>query len=185
MRGAVANGKFRPFSEVLGWRQYSAINWPDNEFLWSRWDYLLTTEPKKFADFMLQVKGRVDPATWVVDQSDIVAACREALRTVPDAELSRQVDLSQVQEFLVPRAVHPCMGEVFRDLFGGESCHVMMGAKGGAETADKVCGCLKPAVARFSDAEAAELGVSFVQYQSMAELARMAGKPAPPRSPLL
>lgn len=110
---------------------------------------------------------------------------REALRTVPDAELSRQVELPQVQEFLNPRAVQPCVGEVFRDLFGGENCRVMMGARGRAETADKVCGCLKPEVARFSDAEAAELGVSFVQYQSLAERARKAGKPAPPRSPLL
>jgi hypothetical protein len=82
VRSAVAAGKFRPFSEVLGWRQYSAINWPDNEFIWSRWDYLLAREPKKFGDFMLQVKGRVDPKTWMVDQSDIVAACREALRSV-------------------------------------------------------------------------------------------------------
>lgn len=81
VRGAVTAGKFRSFSETMAWRQYSAINWPDNEFLWSRWDYLLTTQPEKFRDFMLQVKGRVDPKTWAVDQSDIVAACREALRT--------------------------------------------------------------------------------------------------------
>lgn len=82
VRSAVLAGKYKPFAEVMGWRQYSAINWPDNEFLWSRWDYLLATEPKKFADFMLQVKGRVDPKTWSVDQSDLVSACREALRTV-------------------------------------------------------------------------------------------------------
>jgi len=82
VRSAVSAGKYRPFAEMIGWRQYSAINWPDNEFLWSRWDYLLATEPKKFGDFMLQVKGRVDPRTWAVDQTDIVAACREGLRTV-------------------------------------------------------------------------------------------------------
>ncbi len=82
VRSAVLNGKYKPFSEVINWRQYSAINWPDNEFLWSRWDYLLTIAPEKFGDFMLHVKGRHDPKTWIVDQSDIVAACREGLRTV-------------------------------------------------------------------------------------------------------
>jgi hypothetical protein len=81
VRAAVTGGKFKPFSEVMSYRQYSAIEWPDNRYLWSRWDYLLTTEHKKFGDFMLAVKGRVDPKTWIVDQSDIAAACREALRT--------------------------------------------------------------------------------------------------------
>ncbi|MEZ5964326.1 MAG: hypothetical protein R3F56_10815 [Planctomycetota bacterium] len=82
VRAAVTAGKVRAFAEVMTWRQYSAINWPDNEFLWSRWDYLLATDPQKFGDFMLQVKGRVNPKDWSVDQSDIIAACREALRTV-------------------------------------------------------------------------------------------------------
>lgn len=82
IRAKVASGKFDPFSDVIGWRRYSEITFPANEFLWSRWDYLMTAHPEKFGDFMLQVKGRVDPKTWIVDQSDLTAACREGLRLV-------------------------------------------------------------------------------------------------------
>ena len=36
--------------------------------------------PEKFAEFLFQVKGRVDPTTWIVDQKDLVGATRTALR---------------------------------------------------------------------------------------------------------
>ncbi len=80
VRAAVSSGKYVPFTETLGWRQFSQIDFPANEYLWSRWDFLIANYPGKFGDFLAQVKGRVDPKTWVVDQSDLVAACREGLR---------------------------------------------------------------------------------------------------------
>jgi hypothetical protein len=79
VRRDVLAGKTKPLSELMQWRRYGEIEYDEHMMLWSRWDYLLSLGPEKFAEFMLLVKGRVDEK-WMVDQSDLVGASREALQ---------------------------------------------------------------------------------------------------------
>ena len=82
-RSLIANRKGSPFSDAFTWREYGQIKFDDHVLLWSRWDYLLREFGKeKFSQFMLRVKGRVDPNTWMSDQSDLVGAVRDALQDV-------------------------------------------------------------------------------------------------------
>lgn len=80
-RKLIAAGKGAPFSEMYTWRDYSQIKFRDHVLMWSRWDFLMSLGREKFAEFMFQVKGRIDPNTWATDQTDLVGATREALRT--------------------------------------------------------------------------------------------------------
>lgn len=79
-RKLIAGGKFSPFSEVYTWRDFGQIDFDDHVLIWSRWDFLMSMGPEKFSEFMFQVKGRVNPRTWAVDQTDLVGATRTALR---------------------------------------------------------------------------------------------------------
>jgi hypothetical protein len=79
-RQLILAGKGAPFSEMYTWRDFTQISFIDHILMWSRWDYLMTLGPEKFATFMFEVKGRVDPKTWVADEAELVAATREALR---------------------------------------------------------------------------------------------------------
>jgi hypothetical protein len=79
-RQLIATGKGTPFSDLYTWRDFSQINFQDHILIWSRWDFLMSFGKEKFAEFMFQVKGRVDPTTWLTDQDDLVGATRTALR---------------------------------------------------------------------------------------------------------
>lgn len=79
VRQLVAADKGTPLAEASTWRDYGQIGFEDHMLLWSRWDYLLSLDKARFADFMMQVKGRVDPVTWRPDPSDLIGAARDAL----------------------------------------------------------------------------------------------------------
>jgi hypothetical protein len=72
-------GKFAPFTEVVGWRDFGDITFNDHITVWSRMDWLLSQGPEKWQKFLFGVKGRVD-ANWQADQNDLVGATREALQ---------------------------------------------------------------------------------------------------------
>ena len=108
---------------------------------------------------------------------------RTALKTYPEEELSRQVTLEKMKSYL-PRLMEPCLGAMFRELFGGEQCLDMLPAHAGP-LPDGFCACMKPEIDKFTDAEAAELGVMGHQYRDALEKARQAGKPPPPQTPLM
>lgn len=78
-RGLVANHKFTPFVEAVGWRDFGNIKFDDHVAIWSRMDWLLSQGPEKWQKFLYGVKGRVD-ANWVPDSADLVGATRDALQ---------------------------------------------------------------------------------------------------------
>ncbi|MCA8941263.1 MAG: hypothetical protein KDB80_01780 [Planctomycetes bacterium] len=79
-RKIIASNKFSPFAETYTWRDYGQINFDDHVACWSRWDYLLSLGKDKFSQFMKGVKGRVDPKTYIADDSNLIEATRIALR---------------------------------------------------------------------------------------------------------
>ncbi len=78
-RQLISGDKVTPLGEVMKWRDYNEIAFNDHVLIWSRWDFLLSLGKEKFAKFMFHVKGRIDPETWMADQSDLVGATRDAL----------------------------------------------------------------------------------------------------------
>ncbi|MBL8754863.1 MAG: hypothetical protein JNK15_16275 [Planctomycetes bacterium] len=79
-RGLLANdGKFAPFHEAAGWRDFGDIKFNDHVAVWSRIDWLMSMGPEKWQKFLFAVKGRVD-AQWFPDQNDLVGAVRTALQ---------------------------------------------------------------------------------------------------------
>jgi len=79
-RKLITAHKGTPFARIMTWRDFGQIGYDDHVLIWSRWDYLMSMGKEKFAEFMFQVKGRIDPKTWIVDQSDLVGATRDGLR---------------------------------------------------------------------------------------------------------
>ena len=108
---------------------------------------------------------------------------RNALKTMPEKNLARQTSIQQMQE-LMPPLLQPCMGAMFREMFGGEQCLAMLPAQSGP-VPENFCSCMKPEIAKFSDAEAVELGASGRAYRDAVEVARNTGQPPPPRSPMM
>jgi hypothetical protein len=108
---------------------------------------------------------------------------RNALKTTQEKDLSRQVTLQQLQEFMPP-LLQPCMGAMFREMFGGEQCLAMLPAQAGP-VPENFCACMKPEIAKFSDAEAVELGASGRAYREAVEVARNTGKPPPQKTPMM
>jgi hypothetical protein len=98
-------------------------------------------------------------------------------KSATEAELARPVGLAEFQRDLEKRVMQPCTGAMFRDLFGGPLCRELM--------AHATCSCMAPEVARFTDAEAAELGATFSQFKQAEEKARKAGTALPARSALM
>lgn len=74
-----SSGKFAPFPEVFGWRDFGNITFNDHVAIWSRMDWLMSQGPEKWQKFLFLVKGRVD-AQWFPDQTDLVGATRDALQ---------------------------------------------------------------------------------------------------------
>ncbi len=81
-RRLLSSKKGSPFAQVYTWRDYGQVGFNDHVLIWSRWDFLMSFGKEKFAEFMLEVKGRVDPETWLPDDADLVGATRTALQKV-------------------------------------------------------------------------------------------------------
>ena len=79
-KGLLSNEKkWTPFPEVANWRDFGQIKFNDHVMVFSRIDYLLSQDPKKWQTFLMTVKGRVNEQ-WQADQSDLVGATREGLK---------------------------------------------------------------------------------------------------------
>ena len=111
------------------------------------------------------------------------ANIRKAIKSTAEKELARQVTVQQMQDFMPP-LLQPCMGAMFREMFGGEQCQAMLPTQAEPVPAD-FCACMKPEIAKFSDAEAVELGATGRAYRDAVEYARRSGKPPPERSPMM
>lgn len=81
VRGMVAAGgkDYKPFAEVIQWRNFGQIEFDDHCAIWSRMDFLISKGPEKFKKFVFAVKGRVDE-NWFPDQTDLVGATRDAIK---------------------------------------------------------------------------------------------------------
>jgi hypothetical protein len=78
-RKLLGNEKFAPFTELMTWRDFGQMDFPDHVMAWSRWDYLMSLGKEKFGVLMQKAKSLVDPTTGVM-RGDVVEGCREALR---------------------------------------------------------------------------------------------------------
>jgi len=81
-RKLLASQKGTSLSKLMQWRQYSDISFDDHVLIWSRFDYMMSFGKKKFSEFMFEIKGRVDPKTYLPDQKDLVGALRRAMHKV-------------------------------------------------------------------------------------------------------
>ena len=80
VRGLLTNGgKYAPFTEAYGWRDFGNITFNDHTTIWSRVDFLMKFGPEKWRTFLFGIKGRVT-REWVPDQTDLVGATRDALQ---------------------------------------------------------------------------------------------------------
>ncbi|MCR9247745.1 MAG: hypothetical protein NXI31_22180 [bacterium] len=80
VRGLVVSGKkLSSMADIVKWRNFGKINFPDHTAIWSRMDWLISQGPEKFQTFIFGVKGRVDDQ-WLPDQTDLVGATRKALK---------------------------------------------------------------------------------------------------------
>ena len=78
-RKLLGNDKFAPFTELMTWRDFGQMEFPDHVMAWSRWDYLMSLGKEPFGVLMQKAKSLVDPMTGVM-RGDVVEGCREALR---------------------------------------------------------------------------------------------------------
>jgi hypothetical protein len=71
--------KYEPFPTVAAWRDFGEIKFNDHVMIFSRIDFLMSKGPKKWQEFLMTVKGRVN-ASWQADQTDLVGATRDGLK---------------------------------------------------------------------------------------------------------
>jgi hypothetical protein len=81
-RKLLAAQKGTSLSKLMQWRQYSDISFVDHVLIWSRFDFMMSFGKKKFSEFMFEIKGRVDPKTYLPDQRDLVGVLRRAIHKV-------------------------------------------------------------------------------------------------------
>ncbi|MHC4897089.1 MAG: hypothetical protein ACYTGW_08280 [Planctomycetota bacterium] len=81
-RKLLASQKGTSLSKVMQWRQYIDISFIDHVLIWSRLDFMMSFGKEKFSEFMFEIKGRVDPKTYLPDQKDLVGVLRRAIHKV-------------------------------------------------------------------------------------------------------
>lgn len=108
---------------------------------------------------------------------------RNALETLPEEDLARQVNLEKMRA-VMPDLLHPCLAVQFREMFGGDHCVAMLPANA-PPVREGFCACMKPEVVKLSDAEAVELGTAAQRYAAAVEEAHKSGRSPPPRAPLI
>jgi hypothetical protein len=81
-RKLVTLNKFTPFSEAGKWRHYGDIKFNDHVAVWSRIDFMIATDKKKFGDFLEVMKSMVNPTTFAPDNNNMVDVQRDALQKI-------------------------------------------------------------------------------------------------------
>ena len=70
---------FVSMAEACQWRDFGQMDFEAHVSLWSRWDFLMTKGPEKFAQFIRLAKGQIDPLTGQI-ASDVLEGTRDALK---------------------------------------------------------------------------------------------------------
>ncbi len=81
-RKFISSKKATPFSEAFKWSDFGKMEIEDHVTIWSRWDYLMGKGQKKFAAFMIEIKGGSDPTIWASSGENVVENTRKALQKV-------------------------------------------------------------------------------------------------------
>lgn len=78
-RNLLISGKYAPFAEAYGWRDFGSITFNDHVAIWSRVDFMMAQGPERWRAFLFEIKGRVTK-DWLPDQDDLVGATRSAMQ---------------------------------------------------------------------------------------------------------